>query len=389
MKRRPLGWVIATTAVLVLAAACGQSGSSGGSSAAGQTYDLSADLPLTGSSAIYGNEARMNIDLAIKQIDAAHLLKGHIVAHYADSQGSPQTGVLAANQEIATHHPVAIETLISSVVKAIAPIGARQQVSIMNVGGSSPDLVNLNPYSFTLLPTGQNQANIMVPFAAKNMNLKTWSIVYSTDALGQGFVPVLKSLLQQNGGRVVGTVAVDPDASDYSSIVPALRSQNAQAIFLGTSNGATVPTLVDQIRGGQVHGAFVAYNGTPTPDLYQDPRAEGMVYTAQDLDLSPTAKDKATADYVKAFKAAYPTKELFDYAANDYNAVWVLAYAIKHLEDTHQDVTGANVSKAMHDASPYTLVGGKTKLLSNNTLDMPLVIKKISHGAAVTLPDQG
>jgi branched-chain amino acid transport system substrate-binding protein len=282
-----------------------------------------------------------------------------------------------------------METLISSVVKAIAPIGARQQVPIMNVGGSSPDLVNLNPYSFTLLPTGQNQANIMVPFAAKNMNLKTWSIVYSTDALGQGFVPVLKSLLQQSGGRVVGTVAVDPDASDYSSIVPALRSQNAQAIFLGTSNGATVPTLVDQIRGGQVHGAFVAYNGTPTPDLYKDPRAEGMVYTAQDLDLSPDATDKATADYVKAFKATYPNQELFDYAANDYNAVWVLAYAIKHLEATHQDVTGANVRKAMHDASPYTLVGGQTKLLSNNTLDMPLVIKKITHGAAVTLPDQG
>jgi branched-chain amino acid transport system substrate-binding protein len=369
------GIAISLGAAMALAA-CGSSGgsaSSGASSGGSDVFAFGVNVPLSGADGIYGQEAQQVVGLAIANIEKAHMIKGTIKPYYYDTQDTPQVAVTGYNQLVSVRHVLGVETLLSANVKAQAPIATQNKVPVFNVGGSSPDLVGLSPYLFNLLPLGNEQLKVSMPWAAQQ-GLKKWAVMYSTDSLGLALNQSISQDASKYGITVAGSTSVDPTASDFQSQIAQLKQFGADEIYIATSEGGAVPTFVTQARAAGYTGAFLSYNGTTTPDLLKDKDGNGLVYTSVDIDL--TQKDPVMQAYATAYQAKYHQPPL-DYQATDYNAVLVFARAIQELQSENMPVTGVNIAAAVHKVGTFALVGGTTDILGDNTVAPPISLNQV------------
>jgi hypothetical protein len=74
-----------------------------------------------------------------------------------------------------------------------------------------------------------------------------------------------------------------------------------------------------------------------------------------------------------------------DTEAVKYNAVLMVAAAIKGLVSDHQNVTSSAILSEIHKIGSFDLVGGQTKVNSDGTIESPLTIDEIHNGEEVTL----
>src|SRR3990167_1877096 len=85
---------------------------------------IGAILPLTGDVAIYGNNTKEGIDLAVEEINKHGGINGkNIRILYEDSKAEPRTGVTVLQNLISKDKvQVIIDNSVSSVALALAPI---------------------------------------------------------------------------------------------------------------------------------------------------------------------------------------------------------------------------------------------------------------------------
>ncbi|MCK4458341.1 MAG: ABC transporter substrate-binding protein [Methanosarcinales archaeon] len=111
---------------------------------------IGAILPLTGEAAEYGEDAKLGIDLAVEEINAAGGINGkRIQVVYEDSQATPSQGV-SAIQKLTTVDkvPVIIGAMASSVTLAIAPIAEENKVVLLSPASSAPQITEAGDYIF-------------------------------------------------------------------------------------------------------------------------------------------------------------------------------------------------------------------------------------------------
>src|SRR5699024_11159871 len=111
-------------------------------------YHIGALFPLSGPMASFGNMYYYATELAVEHVSQDKLLSQPLVIDYEDSQAQPQPAVIAMNKMVRVSELPAVLTGLSGVSKAIAPIGDRQKVVMVNGGASSPDLAELSPYFY-------------------------------------------------------------------------------------------------------------------------------------------------------------------------------------------------------------------------------------------------
>ena len=89
-----------------------------------ETLKIGAILPLSGDVAVYGNNTKKGIDLAVDEINKTGGVNGKkIEIIYEDSKAEPKTGVTAMHKLIKNKVQAVIDNSVSSVALAIAPIG--------------------------------------------------------------------------------------------------------------------------------------------------------------------------------------------------------------------------------------------------------------------------
>jgi branched-chain amino acid transport system substrate-binding protein len=114
------------------------------------SLEIGSVLPLTGSAAVWGQNAKMGMDLAASEINAKGGINGHpISVLYQDSQSEPSVATSALQQLISVHHiQVVIGDIASSSVLAMAPIAQKNQVVLLSPGASNPDISKAGDFIF-------------------------------------------------------------------------------------------------------------------------------------------------------------------------------------------------------------------------------------------------
>jgi ABC-type branched-subunit amino acid transport system substrate-binding protein len=346
---------------------------------AGQAADLTigALFPLSGPNASYGDIFGSGANLAAEHINADNLLGGKLSIQYEDSQALPQQGVIGMNKLVNVQKVPYVLSAFTGVSKAISTIASRSKTVAVNGGGVGPDLAELGPYFWNIIPLANFEVRAIIPYLVNERKLKNVVLVYVDDPLGQAIRKEMETALPGAGGKLVEALSVPATAQQFGGIAARVRAANPDVIYVA-SYGSQQSQIVKQFRDNGIKQPFASYTAFSIPQVNAQPEAVGAVYTSQNIDWD--SQDPVTKRFVDDYKKKY-NKMPTAYIANYYNAVRMFGLLAQQLIKKGQPVTGDNLLKQRIETKTFELVGGKVTFADNGTVTMPMQINEIDGKA--------
>lgn len=314
---------------------------------------LGAFVPVTGAGAL-GEASLVAVELAVKQINAAGGIKGRpIELTVADYQTDPTIGVGEANRLI---HQVGINLAVgptySQVTLAVLPLLSAAQIPSINVSGSSSITPKAGPFSYSMLPNAQTQAQAMVRNAVEQFKAKKVAILSDNGAQAKTAVAEIQRALKTSNVELTGVQEYNYNSKDLTPQLLALRGGNPDAILLFTSTGDdTANVLLSRAQLNwpvNISGSYGVSLATQAlkaggPKLFENTIAlnyAGFTY------CKSAGKPQKAIDLVKAVREykgeATASRYPMNFLALFYDAVFILKAAV---EGNGGDTSGPAVAK--------------------------------------------
>lgn len=344
-----------------------------GASAQASTITIGALFPMSGLNATYGDIFGSGVNLAVEHINADKLLDGTLAVQYEDSQALPQQGVIGMNKLVNVSKVPYVLSAFTGVSKAISTTAARTKTVAVNGGGVGPDLAELGPYFWNVIPLANDEVRAVLPYLVKERNMKRFVLVYVDDPLGDGIRKELTESLPQAGGELIEALSVPATAQQFSGIAARVRAANPDVIYVA-SYGSQQSQIVKQFRDNGITQQLVSYTAFSIPEINALPEAKGALYTTQNVDW--TSSDPVTKRFVDDYQAKHgkmPTA----YIANYYNAVRLFGLLAADLQKQGKPITGENLLAQRIETKTFDMVGGKITFMENGTVVSPMQINEI------------
>ena len=344
-------------------------------------YAVGALFPLSGTNATYGDIFMSGADMAAEHLNADGGLKEKVVMRYEDSQAMPQPAVVGMTKLVNVDKSPYVLSAFTGVSKAISTLATRNKVVAVNGGGVGPDLAELGPYFWNVIPLANFEIRAIVPYLTEGGQNKRWALIYVDDPLGAASKAELEEQLPLAGAELVDSHAIPTTAQQFAGIAAKVRAENVDVVYIA-SYGSQQVQIVKQLRENGVNAQLASYSGMGVPDIFALPQADGVVYASQSVNFD--AEDPVTRRMVTDYEAKYG-KRPSTYTVNYYNAVRLFGLLAKHLEEKGLAVTGENLLAARNEMGKFDLVGGTVSFEENGTLLAPIQINQVKDGASVVL----
>ncbi|WP_291770888.1 ABC transporter substrate-binding protein [Castellaniella sp.] len=337
---------------------------------------IGALFPLSGPNAAYGEIFGTGANLAADHVNADKLVDGTLKIKYEDSQALPQRGVIGMNKLVNVDKVPYVLSAFTGVSKAISTIATRTKTVAINGGGVGPDLADLGPYFWNIIPLANDEVHAVLPYLVQERHLKRFVLVYVDDPLGAGVKQELDATLPKVGGQLVNSFSVPASSQSFSGVAAQVRAARPDVIYVA-SYGAQQSQIVKQLRDNGVSQQIVSYSAFSIPEINALPEAKGALYTTQNIDWAST--DPVTKRFVDDYKAKY-NKMPTAYVANYYNSVLLFGLLAHELQAKGQAITGANLLAQRQAQGTFKLVGGNVHFNQNGTVVSPMQINEITGG---------
>ena len=333
---------------------------------------IGALFPMSGLNASYGDIFSSGANLARDHINADNLLGGKLSIQYEDSQALPQQGVIGMNKLVNVQKVPYVLSAFTGVSKAISTVAGRTKTVAVNGGGVGPDLAELGPYFWNIIPLANYEVRAIIPYLVNERKLKRFVLVYIDDPLGQAIRKEMETSLPGAGGQLVEALSVPATAQQFGGIAARVRAANPDVVYIA-SYGSQQLQIVKQFRDNGVKQLLASYTAFSVPEINTQPEALGSLYTTQFMDWN--SHDPVTKRFVDDYKKKY-NKMPTAYIANYYNAVRLFALLAEQLQKKGKPVTGDNLLAQRIESKSFDLVGGKVTFTDNGTVVMPMQINE-------------
>ncbi|HEX7385899.1 MAG TPA: ABC transporter substrate-binding protein [Castellaniella sp.] len=337
---------------------------------------IGALFPLTGPNAAYGQIFGTGANLAAEHINADKMIQGTLKIQYEDSQALPQQGVIGMNKLVNVDKVPYVMSAFTGVSKAISTIATRTKTVAINGGGVGPDLADLGPYFWNIIPLANDEVRAVLPYLVKERHLKRFVLIYVDDPLGAGVKKELDATLPKVGGELVNSFSVPASSQSFGGVAAQVRAARPDVIYVA-SYGAQQSQIVKQLRDNGVSQQIVSYSAFSIPEINALPEAKGALYTTQNIDWAST--DPITKRFVDDYKAKngkMPTA----YVANYYNSVLLFGLLAHELQAQGKPITGENLLAQRLATGTFKLVGGNVHFNKDGTVVSPMQINEITGG---------
>jgi ABC-type branched-subunit amino acid transport system substrate-binding protein len=247
--RRVAGPAALSAALLLTAAACSSTSTSGSSSgtaaAAGGASPAKACanipagpinvyniVPLTGPTATSGQLIEAIAGVAADYFNAHGSICGHQIAvHNIDDKGDPATSLGIARQLVTAGDTIVMQDSFGAAEDLIHPYLMQHKVLIVN-GNGAYSLYNAkqNPYSFSVGPSNQEYAEVMVNWA-KSHGYNNIGILTDGSSFGSELTADALADIKAAGLHLVKVVTYSPTSIVLTTPVEQLRQAGAQTVF--------------------------------------------------------------------------------------------------------------------------------------------------------------
>jgi branched-chain amino acid transport system substrate-binding protein len=341
--------------------------------AASQTIRIGVDLPLTGGEAQSAGLIRDGVLMAIDDLNAQGGVAGfQLAAVLMDDGTSTSAGFDPAQAARNARRMVGDHTILAAVGpknsgsgKAMSPILSQANLAIITPSSTNPDITapsNAKIYRpagpaifFRTVTTDAYQGPNMANFYVESLKVPNVYILDDSGAAGIGMADAFQQQAEKRGLKVLGRDRLDPRAADYTPSLTKIKSLGAAALYYSGDAMAGVKVakqgydIVPNIPKGGGDGVY-------QPDMLTGagfPAVEGWYATiAAPHDLT----SNAATDWVKRFAAHYG-QQPEDYSLTAYDAVLVIADAIKRTAKDGKVPTRAAMRDAIQATSIDTLQG--------------------------------
>jgi branched-chain amino acid transport system substrate-binding protein len=366
------GIALIAAAALLSVAACGddKSGGSGGSGGLPSEIKVVSINPETGSAAFAGLSANKGYEVAIDEINKqGYLGSSKLTLSKQDTAGKAQTSASQTTAAIADKNVAAIFGSVSSgEAVAMAPIANKSKMPIIFTQAGSQGVV-VGEYTYRVTPPmssyypkigeyikGQKITKLAVIYAAWSPTLKE---------IGEKTLP---GMAAGNGFQIVASIATQQTTQDFTApISQALAKQPDGVAILQV--GAANPTAMTQLRQAGYTGPVLGNSGASAGNLKPAGQAgAGMTWV---VDYSALNKSESSDKFVAAYQAKFPGETPLNYAAEAYDAAWLLARGIKEAGSADRDAIQKGMAKVA--AAGYPGAMGDLKF-EGNDLRLPGVV---------------
>ncbi|WP_127484039.1 branched-chain amino acid ABC transporter substrate-binding protein [Paenibacillus ehimensis] len=327
------------------------SGSAEGS-ASGKEIKIGMMFALSGNEAKMGQDMKQAAELAAEEINAAGGINGSKIKLVAqDDACDPQTATAAANKLVSEGVTAVVGGYCSGA--AIPATGVFHQNGIPTVitAANSQKIADQKfPEIFMINGTGVHQAQMATEYMVNKNQAKKIAIIHDNSAFAKDLGEVTKKQVESAGGKVVVFDAVNPDETDFSSLVSKLKQAQPDATYW-TAYYKGGGLFIKQFKQQGVSGIIGVGDGANDKmliDIAGKEAAEGTFITN-----SPTAEFLPEAKkFIDDYKAKF-SQEPGPYSALQYDGIKLMADAIKRAGSTDKKA----ITEALAKTDLKTLTG--------------------------------
>jgi len=290
---------------------------------------IGAILPLTGDFSSHGNDAKKGMDLALEEINSKGAIYGKKVSIiYEDDKMQPEIGVSGFRKLVSIDKVQVITGILgSSVCLAIAPLAEKQNVVLLSLTASSPELTHVGEYFFRIWPSDVFEGKFVAEKTVKELGTKKFAILYVNNDFGIGLKNAFRKEFEKIGGQVLIEESYSQGDTDFRTQLSKIKPKNVEAIYLPGYYQEIAKILVQSKEMG-IYTKFLSASPVENPELIKlaGDAAEGLVYARPAFD--PLRPQKNYIKFADAFKNKYGMSPGI-VAAYGYDAIQIIFLAIE------------------------------------------------------------
>ena len=344
-------------------------------------FRIGAVLPLTGSAAVWGQNAQRGMDLALDELNAARPASQKLSILYEDSRSDTNAAVSALQKLISSDRvEVVIGDIASSAVLAMAPIAEKNKVLLLSPGASNPEISKAGEYTFRNWQSDALEGQVGARFAYSERRWRRVATLFVSNAYGTGLNQEFTAAFSGLGGTIVGSETFNQGAVDLRAQITRLKENGRfDAVYLA-GYPPEMAVALKQMKQLGLSTPILSVQAFDDPEIFSRAgrAAEGVIFSV------PKPPDEAVA-IVSQFRKNYTTR--FDKkpgvcSDTGYDALRIIAWALDQGART-----GTDIQESLRILKDFPGAAGTTTFDALGDVSRPFVFKVIRSGAAVNLLD--
>jgi len=331
--------------------ACGSRSDTGTTTTSGnKTAIIGVMAPISGDLSALGLGIQHSVELAVKQANDTNAIPGWTLKVEAkDDEAKPDVGKNAATAFAAEANVAGVVgNLNSSVAQSTQPVLATAKIVQVSPANTNPTLTQGADFKTapkrtydTYFRTCTTDA-VQGPFAAQYLfkaGMTKVATVHDKKAYGQGLVEAFTGEFTKLGGTVVAAETINPDDSNYQSVITKVKPKGPMAVYYGGEYPNAGP-LSQQMKAAGLNVPLMGGDG-----IY-DPKFIALAGTTSAGDLAtsvgaPTDQLAAGKKFLADYAAAGYKDPAAAYGAYSFDAANAIINALKVSLKDAKDVASA------------------------------------------------
>ena len=332
---------------------------------------IGAILPLTGSAAPYGENAKRGIELALSKINAAGGVRGsRIRILFEDSRTDPKEAVSALNKLYSTHGVrFIIGDINSSGLLAMAPIAEKNKIILLSPGASNPKISDAGEYIFRNWHSDALEGEVDAKYAFSRMGWKKAAILYVDAAYGVGLAQTFREVFGKLSGEVVAFETYAQDAIDMRAQISKIMSVKPDGLYLpGWPKEMAVALKQLKELGSKI--PILSAQGFDDPSIITlaGNAAEGVIFSVPE---TPDPNNEIVKSFNESYRKEYG-EEPGVCSASGYDALRIFAHAIDQVGDNVEQV-----QKILASLKDFPGANGPVSFDEHGDLLKPFIFKEV------------
>ena len=334
---------------------------------------------LTGKEAGFGQTSHHGLILALEEINAAGGVLGRpLELAYEDNQTKSGESATAAKKLISRDKVVALIGEVSSGRSLeAAPIAQAAKIPMIAPAATNPKVTMTGNYIFRVCFIDPFQGTVMAKFAKDDLKAKKVAILSSvSNAYSLGLAKFFKETFLAGGGEVVTEKNFSEGDKDFRAQLTAVKAAGVDAVFVpGYYTEAAL--IVRQARDLGITAPFFGGDGWEDEQLLKigGEALNGCYYSTH---FSAENTDPVVKQFVARYKARWDGEVPGAFSALGYDAVYVLADAIKRAGGTE----GPKLRDALAATKDFPGVSGVTTIDKDRNASKAATIIALRDGKA-------
>ncbi len=349
--------LLALTLVVTCFAACGENKKPEENA---NVLKIGFSGPLTGDYAQYGNGVKNGAQLAIDEINAAGGINGmKLELNAQDDEGDPEKAVNAFNTLVEWGMKLSLGTVTSGACIAFQGEAKNENMFVLTPSATAVEAID-GDNAFRVCFSDPNQGVASADYIADNKVAEKVAVIYeSSNAYSAGIYDKFAAQAKVKNLNVVEVQSFTSDTkTDFSAQIQAIKSSGADLVFLPIYY-SEAQLILTQAKAAGLNVKFFGCDGLDgilTIPNFDTSLCEGVMLLTP---FAADATDKYTVNFVTKYKEAYGVDTMNQFAADAYDAIYIIKAAIEKAGVT-ADMDSSAICDALKAAMTEIKVDGVT-----------------------------